>query len=228
MEHRRVEAQRRRRVDDGEQRRLAVEGRVVEAAGEASHLDRVGDPLPAQRVGVDRLVGECQQVPQRVEVADRGVDVDRLDRVAGEEMDRVEHLAEPDQVLVVGPVADSPATIEVRDIRRGRNRPERGPVATDLEVVGGVRGVERELRRRGLDPLEDHVPVESDALGAFLHARTRAPEHLACAIVEEVHPDLLEDAERAEVDRFELVGRHDLGRPNADPGLGPRALLRET
>ena len=87
MEHRRVEPERRARVDDREERRLAIERRVVDAAGDPDHLDRVDVPLPAQAVGMDRLVGERQQVVDGVEVADRGVDVDRLDRVPGEEVD---------------------------------------------------------------------------------------------------------------------------------------------
>ena len=59
------------------------------------------------------------------EVADRRVDVDRLDRVAGDEVDRVEHLREPQQVLVVGPVADPAAAVEVEHVRGAGDRAER-------------------------------------------------------------------------------------------------------
>ena len=225
MEHRRVEPERRARVDDREQRRLAVERLLVDAARDARHLDRVGDALATQRIRVDRLVGEGQQVPQRVQMPDRGVDVDRLDRVAGEEVDRVEHLAKPDQVLVVGPVADPPAVVEVRDVGRRGDRPERRPVAADLEVVLRVRGVQRERRGRRPDPLDDHVPVEANALAAVLDSRAGRAQEVPGAVVEEVHPDLLEDAQGGEMDRFELVRRHDLGRRVADPWLGPRPLL---
>ena len=44
--------------------------------------------------------------------------------------------------------------------------------------------------------------------------------------VEEVHPDLGEDAKRAGVDRLELIGGQQLGRAVAHPRLGPRRLLR--
>ena len=133
VEHRRVEPERRRRVDDGEDRRLAVEGRLVDAAGDPGHLERVEVPLPAEAVGVERLVGEGHHVVDRVEVADRRVDVDRLDRVAGEEVDRVEHLEEPDEVLVVGPVADPPAAVEVGDVRRAATVPK----AVQSPPIGG-------------------------------------------------------------------------------------------
>src|SRR3546814_4223903 len=64
-----------------------------------------------------RLVGHGQDVAQRLQVADRGVDVDRLDRVAAEHVDGVELVAEPDQVLEVPAVADAPAAGEVGDVR---------------------------------------------------------------------------------------------------------------
>ena len=43
---------------------------------------RVQIALAPERIGVDRLVGQRQHVEQRVEMADRGVDVGRLDRIA--------------------------------------------------------------------------------------------------------------------------------------------------
>ena len=73
---------------------------------------------------------------RRVEVANAVVEVDRFDRVAGQEVDGVQRLGEPQQVLVVGPVADPPAAVEVGDVRRAADRPERHPVATELRRRG--------------------------------------------------------------------------------------------
>ena len=174
---------------------------------------------------MDRLVHERQRVVRRVQVADRVVDVDRLDRVAGEEVDRVERLGQPQQVLVVGAVADPAAVVQVSDVGRAADRPERHPVATDPEVVGGIPGVERELGRGGLDRLGDHVRVEADALGAGLDGRPGRHEQVARLGVEEVHPDLGQDPERPEVDRLQLVGGDRLGRAVRHPRLGPRPLL---
>src|SRR5690242_2172315 len=104
---------------------------------------------------MDRLVRERQQVVDRMQMADRRMDVDRLDRVAAEEMDRVEHLAEADEGLVVRPVADPSAVVEIGDVRSAGDGPERGPVAAHLEVAGGVPRMEDEARRRGADALGD-------------------------------------------------------------------------
>ena len=92
------------------------------------------------------------------------MEVDRLHRVARQEMDGVERLGQPQQVLVVGPVADPAAAVEVGDVGRAADGPEGDPVATELEVARGVAGMERELRRRGRDQLGDHRRVEADPL----------------------------------------------------------------
>src|SRR3546814_8779895 len=105
-----------------EQARLARHLFAADAAGDPHHLDAVLDALAPQRVGVQRLVGHGQDVAQRLQVADRGVDVDRLDRVAAEHVDGVELVAEPDQVLEVPAVADAPAAGEVGDVDRKSTR----------------------------------------------------------------------------------------------------------
>ena len=87
----------------------------------------------------------------RVQVADAVVQVDRLHRIAGQEVDGVERLRQAEQVLVVLPVADAPAAVQVGHVRRAADGPERHPVAAELEVVGRVPGVERERRRRRPD-----------------------------------------------------------------------------
>ena len=78
----------------------------------------------AERVGVDRLVRQRQHVEERVEMADRGVDVDRLDRIAAPEMHGVERLPEPEEVLEVVPVAGPAAAVAVGDVGRA-TRPSR-------------------------------------------------------------------------------------------------------
>jgi hypothetical protein len=55
--------------------------------------------------------------------------------------------------------------------------------------------------------------------------RTGGLQHLARTLVEEVHPDLRQDAERGDVDRLDLVIRQDRGRLIADARLLDRALL---
>ena len=91
---------------------------AAEAAGDAGHLDHVLDPLGAEAVGVHDLVGQRQLLEEAVEVADRGVDVDRLDRIAAGDVDAVEVLGELDEVAERGEVADAAAAVEVHAVRR--------------------------------------------------------------------------------------------------------------
>ena len=227
LEHRGVEAQRGARVDDREDRRFGVERRGVDAPGDPDHLQAVDVALATQAVAVDRLVHQGQRVERRVQVPDAVMEVDRLDRIARQEMDRGQGLGETQQVLVVGPVADPPAAVEVGHVRRAADGPERDPVATEFDVVSRVAGMEGEPRRRRPDALGDHVGVEPDPLRARLDRGTGRPKHLAAIGVEEVHPDLGEHAQRTAVDGFELVRRDHLGGPVAHAGLSPRPLGRE-
>ena len=226
LEHRRVEPERRARVDDREHRRLAVDRRLVHAAGDPDHLEDVEVALTTEAVAVDRLVHEGQRVVARPQVADAVVEVDRLDGVARQEVDGVERLGQAQQVLVVDAITDPPPVVEVGDVGRAADRPEGDPVPAELDVIGGIPRVERELRRRRPDQLGDHVRIEPHAERVGRRLGAGGAQDLARVRVEEVHPDLGQDPERAQMDRLELVGRHDLGRAEPDPRLRPGWLLR--
>ena len=94
-------------------------------------------------------------------MAHGGVEVDGLHRVAGQEVDDVEVLAQPEQVLVVGPVADPAAAVHVGHVGRAGHGAEGHGRSADGQAVVGVPGVEAERRGRGGDPLEHHVRVEA-------------------------------------------------------------------
>ena len=174
---------------------------------------------------MDRLVHERQRVVGGVEVAHAVMDVDGFDRVAGEEVDAVERLSEPQQVLIVLAIADPSPTVEVRDVGRRADRAERHPGATEPKVALRVSGVERELGRDGPDDLLDHRRVEPDTLAAGLDLGAGALQVLARVRIEEVHPRLGKDAQRRAVDRVELVVGDRPGRLVRHPRLAERPLL---
>jgi hypothetical protein len=226
LEHRRVQTQRRARVDDGEDRWLEVDGRLVDAARDADHLQDIDVALAAEAVAVDGLVHEGQGVERGVQVAHAVVDVHRLHGVAGQEVDRRQRLAQAQQVLVVLAVADAPTTVQVGDVGRATHGPECHPVATDGQMMGRVPGVQRELARGGGDQLGDHLRIEAHALIVRRRLGAGRLERIARIDVEEVHADLSQDAQRGGVDGFEFVGRDDVGRAVAQARLRPRALGR--
>ena len=73
-----------------------------------------------------------------VDVAHGRMDVDRLDRVAGDEMDRVEHLGELQQIGETGLITGAAHAVETDDVRRTGNRSVGHPCAAD--VVGSSPG----------------------------------------------------------------------------------------
>ena len=145
-------------------RRLALQRLLVDAARELHQLEGIEVALPAQAVGVDRLVRQGQHVEQGVEVADRGMDVDRLDRIAAPQMNGVERLSEPDEVPVVGMVAGAPAAFAVERIGGGGNGAEGHVAVADHEIAGGVARMQREALGRQPDDALDQRGIEAHAL----------------------------------------------------------------
>ena len=171
------------------------------------------------------LVGERQQVGGRLDVADRPVHIDRLDRVPTGEVDHLEHLAQLEQVAEGLASAGAAHAVEADDVRWAADGAEGDVVATDGQGVRRVPRVHLELSGACADQLDDHLRVEANALA--VDRRPGSGEPLARSGVEEVHPDLGEDAQRRVVDRLQLVRRDDLGRLEAHARLAERALFRE-
>ena len=124
---------------------------------------------------MQQLVGEREHVEGRLEMADRVVQVDRLDGIAADEVDDVERLAQPQQVAERGPVARPADTVEVDDVGRAADRSEREMVAADRERVLRVPRVHLERRRAGPDQVGHQLRVEADAVGASARPRRRRP-----------------------------------------------------
>ncbi len=141
-------------------------------------------------------------------MADRGVDVDRLDRIAAPDMDGVEHLAELDEVAVVGVVAAAPPAVAVGRVGRARHRAEGDVVAADLDVARRVAAMQGELRRRLAELALDEPAVEADALRVGVDIGARRLQQVARPVMEHVDADLLEHCQRGEVDGLERVLRH--------------------
>ena len=176
---------------------------------------------------MDVLVGQRQHVERGVDVANRGVDVDRLDRIAGDEVDRVEHLAELQQVVEADVVAGAANAVEPDEVRRAGHGAVGHPVAADVQVLLRVPTVQRELGRGGGDPLDDHLLGEANVLPGLVDLGAGGSQHAARLAVPDVHADALEDRQRRIVNRLQLVGRHDLGVVESHARLLPRPLQRQ-
>ena len=135
-----------------------------QAAGDPHHLHRILHALLPERVGVHDFVGQRQLVVDGVEMADGGVDVDRLDRIAAGEMDAVEILRELHEVAKALAVAGAPAAVEVHGVRRARTLTKIMASPPTVTLRSGLRGVMVEARRRLLHLLHDEGAVHAHAL----------------------------------------------------------------
>ena len=198
---------------------------VVHLTHDAHHFQTVLVSLGPQAVGVDGLVAQGDGIERSVEVADGSVDVDGLHRIAGQEMHRVQRLTEPQQILIVGPVAHPTTAIHVEHVGGTGHRTERHVVAADGQVVGGVGGMESEMRWCGGDALHHHPRREADPFTAALSFSTRLGEHPASFGVEKVHADGFQNAQRGEVDGFQFIDRYHFGGGVFELRLRPRTLF---
>ena len=145
-------------------------------------------------------------------MADRGVNVDRFDRIAAPEVDRVERLAESDEVLVVALVSRPPPAGAIEGIGRARHRAERDMAPANDETARRVPRMQGEFLRREPDLRFDQRRIETYALRARFDVGAGVFQHRPCAVVQKVHPDLLQHDKRRPMDRFELVFRHEVER----------------
>ena len=153
------------------------------------------------------------------------MDVDRLDRIAAGRVQDVVHLREPQEIAKILLVAGAPAAVEVGAIGRRRHLRDDQIVAAEADIVRRVARMDREFRRRVRDQLEDHVGVEAHPLAALADIGAVILHDLAGAVMQHVDADLLQHAQRGEVDRFELVVGDQLGRGQRNLELPERRLL---
>ena len=145
LDHRDVEAQRRRSVDDRVHRRFGIELLVRHLPCDPDHLEAIPISLPAQAVGVEHLVAQRQQVMGCMEVPHGRMDVGWFDWISAVHVDRVHVLAEPDEVLEIRAISRTSTPACAGHVRWTGDRSEDHVVATDSQVVGRVSGVESEF-----------------------------------------------------------------------------------
>ena len=223
LQHRNVETQWRRRVDDREHRRFFADLLLAHAACDSHHLEHVTIALCAEAVAVDHLVAHREHVVGGLDVADGRVQVHRLDGIAGEKVDDVEHGRQLHEILEVLARAGVTRAIQLDEVGRARHTAECHPVATDTQVVLGVARVHRELAWTGLDRFHHERRVEAHACIGDLHAVLR--QECPSVGFEEVDAVLREHAQGGQVDRFHLIVGEHARRPVGHPRLLERLLL---
>ena len=224
VRHRPVETERRVRVDDRHEARLAGELVAIDPAGEADHLDRVVDDRRPEPEALPRLVEQRDEREVHVEVAGRHRQVGRLEGPAALLVDDVERADDAEVVEEVGVIAGPPAALDVGDERRPADGAEHDVAVAEPDVPLRVAGVEPEGRRGERDELLDLAGIEADVATGPVDGGAAALEQVEGAVAEDLDADLGEDPERGSMERLDLVGREDLDRPVRVADRAPREL----
>ncbi len=222
--HRIVDLQRRIGVDDRQQAGLAIQCRIVDAAGDARDLDAVANALAPQRVGVEYLVGHRHDIRQAFEVTDRRMDIERLDSITAAQVDDVERLDKLYEIPEIGPVTGTPAAVHVGRIGRAGDRAKCHPVAPDRQRPVRVAGMQRELLRRTAHHAFDQAALEPDPVAARFDIGAGGAQDRPGFLAQDVEPDLLENRERRFVNLLDRVRRKRLDRAVGVARLFPRQL----
>ena len=118
------------------------------------------------------FIGHGEHVVRAFQVTDRGVQVNRLNRVAGGEVHDVETLCQLKKILKVLTVSRVTRSVEFHEVWRACDRAERHPVTTNVERVVRVARVQLEFARTRFDGLNYKFWVKANTVvGNFRSAR---------------------------------------------------------
>ncbi len=157
------------------------------------------------------LVGDRQLVIKAIEVANRGVDVHRLDRIAAGKVHAVEVLREPDEILVGLAGAGFAAFVEIGIVRRRGDVAEDDVVAADAQLPFGIARRDGELARRHADIFHDHVAAHAHRLA--VDAGAGLAQDFNRLGIEHDDPDFLQDRHCTVMDGKHALRANRFGRP---------------
>jgi hypothetical protein len=226
LDHRPVEAQWRRRVDDGKKAGPLGKLLLAHTLCDARHLQRIEDPCPAEAVGVVDLIGHHDEVANAIQVPRRRRQVHRFHRIATEQVNDIEHLPQPQEIAVVLLIARPPAAGQVGHVRGAGDGGEVDAPSAHEEAMRRVAGMDLETRGSFGDRVPDQTAVETHALGAVFDLGAAKTQDLEGLGMEKIHADLLQNAKgRLGDGENTLLAQHLHWRIGAvDPS--PRQLIK--
>src|SRR5262249_21401801 len=120
-----------------------------------------------------------------------------------ERVGELENVAESFDVTVTAPA------LEIADVRRAVHGAEIDDVIADVQVTGGVAGVQHEALRGERKLRLDQIAPEAHDLRRVIDQPSGAPIHTARRGAADLESRLLEHAERSLEDALDLLGAED-------------------
>ena len=158
-----------------------------------------------------------------------GVDrqIVRSQRLVAEEMDDVETLPEHHQLLVILEIAAAAATLYVMCVRRAGDEAEMNLVAANDQGAVRVYRCQGEVRLCAGDGGFDQAAIGLDDHGGVVHLGPGGAENLAGRHAHHLDAIFLEQAQRGQMDGFDLVVTERCQRRHVVANLAPVQLCRK-
>src|SRR4029079_7833791 len=151
-------------------RRFAQELLRGDTPRQACDLQAVEQPCLACRLDEPHLVRMTRSCSHDVEVPDRRMKIESVDRTVANAVDAVEELAKLYEIGVVGRCSGTPALVKVGAIGWTADRPERDPLASDPNAVAGIACMDGEFRGRSGERVFDDLAADPHPLAVYTGA----------------------------------------------------------
>ena len=140
------------------------------------------------------------------------LDIERLDGRAADQMNDVEELRKPQEIVVIGQRPGAAAALDVGTIGRAEHRREGDVVAPDPYAVRRIARHEPDHRRDAGQGVLHQLAVEPHPHRSIIDQRSGLRQDGAGLGRIAFHPDLAQKPQRRLVERFDLIVGHD-GEP---------------
>jgi hypothetical protein len=111
---------------------------------------------------VKHFVHQADHVGHTIQMPDRGVNVDRFDRIPHDAVNDVEELRKLQEIAIVRLVSGATSALSVDSIRCTCDTGEGNMVAAKGQIVRWISGMNRKLVRRFSDEHFNHSPVHAN------------------------------------------------------------------
>ena len=210
LAHRLVEAARAVHGNDGDEARAVRDLLEVEAAGDRNHSHGIERAPRADRRAMKYPVRVDQVCAVGIEMPRVRGHLDGRAHLVAQQVNGVEILRQTDEITVIPEVAGPAAALAVVDVRRPCHEPEVDAVAAHHDAPCRVARLQDEGGGGGRERLLHQPSIQPHHGGRRIDLSAGRGEKTASAIRHDLDAELLEDSQRCQMHRLELLGGQHL------------------
>src|SRR6185312_2036615 len=138
--------------------------------------------------------------------------LDRRAHLVADQMDGIEVMRQADEIAVIGKVARPAPPLAIVDVGWSRHQPEIDVIASKGNLSGGIAWSQREGARRPRERLRHQPAIDANHAAGVVDLSACGPHDVARLLRPQFDTELLENAQRGEMNGLELIGREDFHR----------------